>query len=213
MRSTGRRLRLSLDLLLQRSLGLCLAVDVLILSGVLVQTLASNDPEGFYYAAVIPLFLLGVPILSDTVALERRAGSLDLALSAPGAARYFERRVATFCAVMALQGTLVLLVARLAVARYLLAPALLQLLLTAAVIGAVVLFWAVRLRGPGAVAFASLLTLLALQRWLLANPVRRVGWTVDAAADWLGANAVLAGAAAMLYLYARRRLSRPETLL
>ncbi|HNJ78742.1 MAG TPA: hypothetical protein PKX56_05255, partial [Marmoricola sp.] len=44
--------------------------------------------------------LIGAPVLSDVVDLERRAGSLDLALSSPGADLYFERRLLAFLSLL-----------------------------------------------------------------------------------------------------------------
>lgn len=213
MRLFLRRLGLSLELLLERRAGIYLTVDGLILFGVLVGVLVGGEPEQFYMAALLPCLIVGVPILSDAIALERRAGSLDLALSSPGASYYFERRVLVLCVVMAVQGCLVLLLIRFAIAPFFVLPVLVQTLVSSSVVGAAVLFWAVRLRGPGAVGSATLMTLGACGPWLLANPIHRGWMTVDECIDWLKTNLVLGLAAVVLYLYARRRLTRPERLL
>jgi hypothetical protein len=212
-RTEVERLRLSVALLVERRAGLYLVADGFVLFGILVGVLAGEDPAQFYLAVLAPCILLGVPILGDAVALERRAGSLDLALSSPGAGFYFEWRVGLFCGVMAVQCGFLLAVIRVGVAPFAVAPALVQSCLSCALIGAAALFWSTHLRGAGAIAFATYLTLAGLGPWLLGNPIYTLPMRLDDVVDWFKANVVLALTAIVLYLYARRRLARPERIL
>ena len=68
----------------------------------------------YRYAFLLPSLLLALPALAGLVDLERRAGCLDLALSAPAAEAYFVRRAGAVCAVIAAQGFLVMLLGWLA---------------------------------------------------------------------------------------------------
>jgi len=72
------------------------------------------QPEGsadslFLWVFQVPSLALGLPALAGMVDQERRAGCLDLALSAPAAEAYFVRRAAAVCAVIAVQGYLVMI--------------------------------------------------------------------------------------------------------
>lgn len=207
------RLRLSVALLVERRAWLYLAVDGFVFYGILLGVLVGGDPRQFYLAVLAPCILLGVPILGDAVALERRAGSLDLALSSPGADFYFERRVGLFSGVMAAQCWLLLAVIRIGVAPFTLAPALVQSSMSCALIGAAALFWSAHLRGAGAIAFATYLTLAGMGPWLFSNPIYTEPMRLDGVVDWCKANLVLALTTVVLYLYARRRLARPERIL
>lgn len=218
-RSTLRRLVLSVGLLLGRRAVLFVAADLLL---ILVFGTAMLFGGGDPWVLVMATYLLiGVPVLSDAVDLERRAGSLDLALSSPGADDYFERRVGSFLAVLTIQAWLLLVVGFLFVSGFPLAPALVQAALGALFLGAATLFFAVRLKSAGSVMFGTYVAVLAFSPWFFGSPVvngvGRRSWIplvlVTENLDFATRNAVLASATALLYLYARRRLSRPESLL
>ena len=114
LRERLRSLRLTLELLLGRRLLLFAILDLVVLgTGLLSMLLA---PEGgadspYFNIFLIPSLFLGLPALAGMVDVERRAGCLDLALSAPAAEIYFVRRAAAVGSVMAFQGALVVLVA------------------------------------------------------------------------------------------------------
>lgn len=217
--------RLSLELTLGRRLVHLAVVDAFLLLAQLLGVLAEGRGGAGIYSGVVlmPLLLLGVPALAGMVALERQAGSLDLALATPSVEGYFLRRAAAVVAVMVAQSLLLLLpLWLLGRSVFPLWTVLLQVLAVNALLAAVVLFWAVRLRTAGAVWGASIVTLLLLGPWLFYNPVpadpawSEGGWYLPSAeesVDWLLSFSVLAAAAVLFFLYARRRLRRPETLL
>jgi hypothetical protein len=220
-----RSLRLSLELLLGRRLALFATVDVLVvLIGILTMLLQSEgEPAEIYrFVFLFPSMILALPALSGIVDLERRAGCLDLALSAPSAERYFVRRAAAVCAVVAIQGEVVMVLGWLYLDRSfpILAPVL-QILAASALLAAVSLFWAVRLKTAGGVWLASAVTLALMGRWFFFNPIppRLVAvygsWLPgrEEALPWLWSLAVLAGGSALFFLYARRRLRRPELMI
>ncbi|HEY4574118.1 MAG TPA: hypothetical protein VIJ26_09150, partial [Thermoanaerobaculia bacterium] len=156
------------------------------------------------------------------VDLERRAGCLDLALSAPAAEAYFVRRAGAVCAVIAVQGYLVMILGWFlnGYGFPLLAP-LIQIVVISLFLGTVSLFWAVRLRTSGAVWLASAVTVAAMSPWFFTNPIpdrlkAHYGALLPGAEEslpWLRSLAILAVGAALFYLYARRRLRRPERML
>jgi hypothetical protein len=219
-----RRLRLSLSLLLARRAALFLAVDALLIVGALTLVLTgeSGGDHGPLFVVVVmgPFLVLGVPIMADAVALERRAGSLDLALSSPGRC-YFERRVGTLCVLLVAQGAVIELVDWIVSrAGFPILQALLHAVVAAAFLGACVLFWAVRVRGAGAVVLATYATALACASRLFSSPVFAYTpgrffhpFALEETRQWLLDVLVLALVTAVLYAYARRRLVRPETLL
>lgn len=220
-----RSVRLSLELLLGRRLWLFASIDaVVILAAVLRMLLGDGgEPAGIYtWVILMPFLLLGLPALSGIVEVERRAGCLDLALSTPGAVGYFVRRAAAVCGVMAVQGWVLTIADWLYEDRGfpLLAP-LAQITAVIFLLGALALFWAVRLKTAGAVWLASMLTLIVLRPWFFRNPLPDIyfskfgAWLPgpDEALPWLGSLAVLATAATLFSLYARRRLRRPESML
>jgi hypothetical protein len=221
------RVGYDLRLLLGRRLGWFVAADLAILLyglfGALLGSSGQDDAYRHYVSMVIvPLFVLALPILSPVVALDRRSGSLDLALAAQSTERYFARRVFGVCVLFALQGAILTLFAPFP--RF--APKLGALVFAAtlpALFGAVVLFWAVRLRNSGAVAVASATTLALLGAWLFHDPFPPRGQLWGAPSELFGipmrvlaslwALFVLAAASVIFYLYARRRLRRPESML
>lgn len=220
-----RTVRLSLELLLGRRLLLFAGVDLLVVGFAVFAMLLGDGtaPEAVWAGVVIPPFLLlGLPALSGMVDLERRAGCLDLALAAPAAERYFVRRAATVCGVLCLQSWLVMGLDWLYEgAKFPLLAPLLQAAAVSLFLGATALFWAVRLKSGGAVWLASMATTLVLGRWFFLSPIpdrqlAAYGALLpggEASLPWLGSLAVLAAATVILFLYARRRLRRPETMI
>lgn len=224
LRALGRDALLRLELQLGSRLVLFAALDaILLLMGIFEALLSDAEPRDFYFRAVLltPL-LIGLPALADLVALERTAGSLDLALATPEPERYFVRRAASVCALLAAQSALTLLALWLSEGfSFPLVPPLVSAVTAVALLGAAALFWAVRVETSGAVWFATLATLLALGRWYFANPIpgrdaapgNPFFAPLPATLSWLGDQAVLLAAASLLYVYARRRLANPERLL
>ena len=225
MRDLLRSLHLSLDLLLGRHLLLFALLDgIVLLLTAMSMFLESNGDAGdvFRYVFLTPAVLLGLPALSGMVDLERRAGCLDLALSSPAAEAYFVRRAGAVCAVIAAQGFLVMLLGWIVGDRgFPLLPPLLQIVVVSLFLGAVSLFWAVRLRTSGAVWLASAVTVGLMSPWFFADPIpppflTHYGHFLPGAEEslpWLRSLAILAVGAALFYLYARRRLRRPERML
>jgi hypothetical protein len=226
MRRLLRSVRLSLGFLLGRKLGLFLAIDVLVVGSSLLQMLLNPSEQNpmavYHYLFLVPAAVLALPALAGIVDLERRAGCLDLALSAPDAEGYFLRRAGAVCGLVAAQGTVLVLIGGLCLGRsFPLLPALLQIVVASAFLGAVSLFWAVRLRTAGAVWLASAVTVGLMSRWFLFDPTDRKFGAAhrlllpdgEEALPWLASFAVLALGATLFYLYARRRLRRPERLL
>jgi hypothetical protein len=225
MRDLPRSMRLSLSLLLGRRLVLFAAIDILVVGYLLLTMLLESEAHAgdlYRYAFLFPSLLLALPALSGLVDLERRAGCLDLALSSPAAEAYFVRRAAAVCAVVAVQGYLVMLLGWFLNGRDfpLLAP-LLQIVVISLFLGAVSLFWAVRLRTSGAVWLASAVTVGLVSPWFFADPIPPPFTThyghflpgAEESLSWLRSLAILAVGAALFYLYARRRLRRPERML
>jgi hypothetical protein len=229
--ATGRRLgnalcatRLSLELLLGRRLLLFAAIDVLVVGSQVVARLldSGGEPRDLYAPLILlPFLALGLPALAGVVDLERRAGCLDLALAAPSAEAYFVRRAAAVCGVLAVQGWGLALLDWLVEGRgFPLLAVLVQIAVLALFLGALALFWAVRLKSAGGVWIAAAASAVALGRWLFANPIPdrlHTRWGpllpgAEAALEQLPSVAVLATAAVLLFLYARRRLRRPESM-
>jgi hypothetical protein len=228
LQSLRRSLRsgyLSLSLLLGRRLALFAVIDALVLLFLLFSMLLESEGDAgsiFRYAFLLPSLLLALPALAGLVDLERRAGCLDLALSSPAAEAYFVRRAGAVCAAVAAQGFLVMLLAWSVVdGGFPLLPPLLQVVVVSLFLGAVSLFWAVRLRTSGAVWLASAATVATLSPWFFLDPIPPRFQThygrflpgAEEALPWLRGMAILAAGAALFYLYARRRLRRPERML
>ena len=216
------RARVSLALLTERRLAMFLTVDGFFLFAGMMMSFAGNGSVRDYW---LPMFLfpsifLGVPIMADSVAVERRSGTLDLALTSPGARLYFERRVASVAALMVAQGWLVIFVARLLNSAYFpLSGPLIQVVIVAVFISAVTLNWTLRLKTAGAVIFATYATLLVFAPWVFSNPIHPPGempngpMRLEDIVDYIQQNLVLACAAVVVYLYALQRLSRPESII
>jgi hypothetical protein len=223
LRSELQRTRLSLELLFDKRAFVFGGVYLVVLFLSLVSAVMGE--RTFFYGEVflVPLLLIGTPVLADCIALERRAGSLDLALSSPGAKMYFVRRIGALVGAAVVQGWLLLFVewAFVSTRRYPVWMLLVQVVVVSVLFGAIILFWAVRLKSPGAVVFAASLTILALKPWFFSDPVGfeidqmtgRFALPFEAYSTFLKNNLVLASAAIVFYLYAHRRLARPESLL
>lgn len=222
-----RTLRLTLELLLGRRFALFLLADLFLVGQAFLSMLLNTDGDAaalYPGVVLVPCLTLGPFALAGLVELERRAGCLDLALSSPSSEGYFLRRVGSVCAFLCAQGWLVMLLAWVLTTtgrRFPLLPVLAQIALVSAFLGAVSLFWAVRLASAGAVWLASVATAVLLGRWFFNNPVpdRLFGaynaWIfgADEALAWLPAAGVLAASSLVFFLYARRRLRRPESLI
>ena len=162
-----------------------------------------------------------MPILADAVAVERRSGTLDLALTSPGARFYFERRVAAVAVLMIVAG-----MARRCSSRTRIAPsfplsgAFLQIVIVVVFIDAsyAPLDAAPEERGRGDVRDVRHLR-SRFTPWLFSNPIHpptempNGAMTLDDLIDYAQHNLVLAAAAAIFYLYALQRLSRPESII
>lgn len=215
------RIRHSVALLTERRVLLFVCLDALFLfAGVLIglNSAQGSSPDMWVPLAVLPLLIVGVPMLADSVAVERRSGTLDLALTSPGARFYFERRVLSVCALLVAQAWLAMLLTRLAMNRFPLSGPLLQSVVVSLFIGAVTLNWAVRLRTAGAVMFATYLTAIVFFPWLFSNPIHppesmNGPMTALDLWHWTQNNLVLLSSAGVFYAYARQRLMRPELII
>lgn len=215
------RVRHSVALLTERRAVLYVLLDCMFLFAGFMAGLESSTTNGsamWLPFFVMPALVVGVPMLADTVAVERRSGTLDLALTSPGARFYFERRVLSICTLIVAQGWIAMLLTRIFMDRFPLAGPFAQAVSVALFIGAATLNWAVRLRTAGAVMFATYLTALAFSPWLFSNPVHTPEsmngpMTAMQMFEWLQNNLVLITTAAVFYAYARQRLMRPEQII
>lgn len=223
-----------LELLLEGRLLLFLIGDFLALVwGIFSALLAGGKIDKVYALAVLlpTLPMLG-SALSSVIALERRAGSLDLALAAPSPARFFLRRMWPPLVLAWLQGNLVLLVAFFEAHRLeeilalqlrfsgTLLRASISWVLVLLTVGAINLFWATRLRSGGGVFVANLLSFLALSPFFFHPPMLgpKRQHPVDffdvynAELVWLWPQVVLLLTALLFFFAGLARLRRPEVL-
>lgn len=214
------RWKLTIALLTDRRALTLVFVDVLFaLFAILVALLGDGTVNGMYRALfLVPILLFGVPILSESVALERRAGTLDLALSSPGARFYFERRVLSVAVLMLAHGALAIAVARFGIAWFPLSGAIVQIAVVTLFVCSVTLFWCVRLRTSGSVIFATYVTVAAFFPWFSPSAFHAIShcnslMQPHEIVDWFKRNIVLGCAAAIFYLYTLQRVSRPEAIL
>ena len=216
------RARVSLALLTERRVAMYLTVDGFFLFAGMLMSFSGNGSVRDYWLPMflLPSIFLAVPIMADAVAVERRSGTLDLALTSPGARLYFERRVASVALLMIAQGWLVIFIARLLNSAYFpLSGPLIQIVVVAIFITAVTLNWSLRLKTAGAVIFATYATLLLFAPWFFSNPVHPPAempngtMKLEDIVDYVQQNLVLASGAVVLYLYAVQRLSRPESII
>lgn len=225
LRAALKQAGYAVDLLLERRLWLFLIADVVLYLGGLIEGLVATGRLVSIYRMtfLVPCLLLELPVLSGVVALERRAGGLDLALAVPSTEGYFVRRIAPICAFFFGQGWLALVPGWLLLGAdhgWDLARALMQSLVISLFLGAVALFWAVRLKTSGAVFMASLMTTICFFRWIHSSPFlsrytffRTLAGIPMDVLFWIRDMTILTLAATILYLYARERLRRPETML
>lgn len=216
------RARVSIALLTERRVALLLGVDGFFLfAGLLLSFSQSGSVRDFWFPLfLLPSLFLGVPVMADAVAVERRSGTLDLALTSPGARFYFERRVAAVMLLMIVQGWVCMGATRLLnSAAFPLSGPFVQVVIVSLFITAATLNWSLRLKTAGAVIFATYATMLAFAPWLFSNPIHAsteegIGpMRLEHLVDYLQQNAVLAVAAVVFYLYALQRLSRPESII
>lgn len=221
MRTMLTRIRLSIALLTERRIALYAWVDLLLAFvglGIAFSGARGSSMEFYFPFFLLPVLFVAVPMLSDTVAVERRSGTLDLALTSPGAAFYFERRVLAVAALMIVQGWIGVVLAYALAENFDFVTPFAQVVVVSLFTAAVVLNWSVRFKSAGAVMFATYATAAVFYPWFFSNPIyppttfqqhRQVG-------DWIDygqQNLVLLAAAAVFYLYARQRLARPERLI
>ncbi len=216
------RMRMSLALLTERRAALFASIDAFfLLAGVNATFLGgSGSGRDFWIPSfLLPILVLGVPLMADAVAVERRSGTLDLALTSPGVRFYFERRVGVVALLMVLQGWLVILLARALAPNFPLSGPLVQVVFVVAFLTTATLNWTLRLKSPVGVVFATYGTCLLFLPWFFSNPIHpptempegvmNLGDYIDYAQQ----NFVLAVAAAVFYLYAQQRLARPESII
>ena len=214
------RARMSIVLLLERRAGMVLMVDGLFLFFALFMALSgSGSAKDFYPTLVLlPSLVLGVPVMAETVVVERRAGTLDLALSSPGASFYFHRRVAAFAVLLIAQDWLTIVLTRLFVEPFPLSGPLIQAVSLTFFLAAAVLNWSARLKSPGAVMLATYATVIAFAPWTFSNPIHppaafRGTMTAVEIIDWFKQNLVLVMGGIVFLMYAVRRLSVPEKVI
>jgi len=221
MRTMLTRVRLSIALLTERRLALYAWVDLLLAFvglGLAFSSARGSSMDFYFPFFLLPVLFVAVPMLSDAVAVERRSGTLDLALTSPGAAFYFERRMLAVAALMIVQGSIGVVLAYVLGENFDLVTPFVQIIVVSLFTSAVVLNWSVRFKSAGAVMFATYATAGVFTPWFFSNPIwppttfirqRQIG-------DWIDygqQNLVLLTAAAVFYLYARQRLARPERLI
>lgn len=216
------RMRVSLALLTERRVAMFASVDGFFLfAGLVLSFSQSGSVRDFWLPVVLlPSLFLGVPIMADAVAVERRSGTLDLALTSPGARLYFERRVFAVTLLMIAQGWLMVLATRLLNNTYFpLSGPLVQVAIIALFLTAVTLNWSLRLKSSGAVIFAVYATVLAFAPWMFSNPIHpptempNGTMKLEDYVDFFQQNLVLAAAAGVVYLYALQRLTKPESII
>jgi ABC-type multidrug transport system ATPase subunit len=208
--------RLSAELLVGRKAAVLLVGDGLLCFLFLILILTGGEPSDLHFITLVPLLVVGIPVMADAVGVERRSGTLDLALCAPAGPLYFFVRVSTVCVLFGLQGTVLLLSASMGIQRFHVFPAIAQCWLAAAVSGAVALAWATVLTRTGPALLASLLTVAAIGKWFLFSPVfgdavpafGRDGWLWR----WLPSLTILTLVAVAAIWIAWRRLHQPELL-
>ncbi len=229
-----RRTVADLELLLEGKMLFFAVADFLMVAwGLTVALLGSGKLRDFYATAVIvPTLVLLLMALPAVIALERRAGSLDLALAAPDPTAFFLRRAVAPLFLVLVQGAALLLLAaaeqtplaELMAGRLtawpVVARALAGNLLVALLVTAVTLFWATRLRASGAVLAATAGTLLPFVSFLFTSPVlpppqlfpQDVFEANAHLVAWIWPMVVMGAAALLFFTAAVGRLRRPELL-
>lgn len=105
---------------------------------VLQMLIGGATPQLVYtLSGVVPLMLLGSAACSSAFAVERRAGNIELTISLPYPWRPFVRRAGWIVALLALQGTVLMVWSWVFEGfSYPIVPVLLQLVALAALVGA-----------------------------------------------------------------------------
>jgi len=213
-------MRLSIALLTERRIGLLLTVDGLFFFfGFLGAVEGTGSAKEFYLLLfLVPALVLGVPILSEAVVVERRSGTLDLALSSAGSDSYFQRRIGSFALLIVAQGWFGVLLARATIQGFPLSGPLVQIVVVTLFLATAVLNWSLRLRTMGAVVIMTIASCLALAPWFFSNPIHPYAefarpMNAEEIAAWFRTNLVLFGGAVVFYLYAVKRLMNPESIL
>jgi len=213
------RLRLVFRVQMGQRLLLLLAADaLLVVQGVFTALLGGGEPDDFYlFVALVPLLLLTPAALSDLVALERRAGTLDLTLSLGSRETLLLLRAGVPALLIGLQAGLVMIFVWWTEPQSVpLVGVLLQLFAVACLLAAASLFAALYVPAAGGAWLTTLGIVAVLAPWSLFNPVpprlSHAGphWIADGGPHAL---AVLTGATLLAIAYSLRRLRRPEVLL
>ncbi len=216
------------DLLLGRRIWLLLLVDgMLILSGIQTAVDADGDQQAwvlYRQTVLIPAFVLMLPALSAVLALERRAGSLELALSSVSVTRYVARRVWPLPVFFIVQSLLVIPFLPHPRRAWLLLVALHAIAVILSLV-AVVVFWIVRIETAGGVLVAALASSIALSTFVFRSPFPpRTVLTFDRLrlpllenvsthlVETLWGIVVLLATSLVLLIAARWRLRRPHRL-
>ncbi|MEM7354129.1 MAG: hypothetical protein AAF657_25220, partial [Acidobacteriota bacterium] len=114
LRTRQKEMGYALDLLLERRWLLYIIGDVFLLFNCMMFAIGAMSGKDWLaklypFLIVTPNLLLGLPALASVIAVERRSGSLDLALAVPSTERYFVRRVLPVCGLMLVQNWILLL--------------------------------------------------------------------------------------------------------
>jgi ABC-type Na+ efflux pump permease subunit len=214
------RVRTSLALLTERRTGVYVVIDATVLFVAVVTGFSGSGTAHEFYPVLffLPAFAIALPMMADCVAVERRAGTLDLVLTSPGSAHYFERHILSVALLLIAQGWLTLAIPWLLVERFPVSGPAIQIVVVTLFLSAAALNWAVRMRSAGGAVVLTCLTCIVFAPWFFSNPIRPIDvqhgpMSFADYLEFLRRNLILAAAAAVLYAYARRRLARPETLI
>jgi len=214
------RVRTSLALLTERRVGLYILIDAAVLFSAVVAGFSGGGtaPEFYPMLFFVPAFAIALPMMADCVAVERRAGTIDLVLTSPGSGNYFERHIVSVALLLVAQGWLTLAIPWLLVERFPLSGPAIQIVIVTLFLAAAALNWAVRVRSAGGAVVLTCLTCVAFAPWFFSNPIRPLDvqhgpMSFADYLDFVRRNLILAAAAVVLYAYARRRLARPEMLI
>lgn len=215
----GHYVRAAADLLLGRRLLFFCILDAGLVLWALIGTWASGGSAAAIFERVClwPTVLLALLTLPAVVDVDRRSGALDLVLTMPRPFSLYLHRLMPPVALLVTQSAVLLwLLEDLRASLW--AAAVVTCALSACLVAALVLFWALVFRGEGAVALAAALSIGALSPWVLFNPLdfdpsairHGIPWWIF---EWLWSSLITALAVAYLLFLASRRLARPEPLL
>ncbi len=218
------RIRVDLEVQLSGRASLVLLADVgLVLWSVFAVMTGGAFPQLVYrLSALLPVVLLLPAAASSSLALEREAGNLELVLALPSPLQLFSERIGWLVLGVVAQGAALMFASWwIAGRRFPLLPALLHLVAAAVCAGATTLAWAATIPSPPVVFVASLLSLLALNHWLLYVPIpdsaehlpRALLPDLESTLDVLGVSGFLLVLTVLLLAHVRRRLKEPMGLL